>query len=229
MLSWFAFLRHAPGLSADALDALAARVARVPGLHGGLVFSPVADAPAHPFPDDEQPPALAVQLHFAAIEALEAAAEAGGALGALFDGIAGAATPTHQAMVRRRYPVPDAVLQMPAGGLPCSYLVKYPGAAEDLNAWNRHYNMSHPPIMAHFPAVRLIEIYTRLDWVTGLSWPREDVMQRNKLMFDSPAALSHALLSPVIKEMRADFNSFPPFSGGNVHYPMETRLVGNQA
>ena len=133
---------------------------------------------------------------------------------------------TQQAMLTRRFPVPDAVLRTPAGGLPCSYLVQYPGPAVDLNAWHAHYNRHHPPLMAKFPGVRGIEIYTRIDWVGGLPWRREDMMQRNKLLFDSPEALSAGLLSPVLQEMRADFNQFPPFEGGNVHYVLETRFFG---
>ena len=50
-------------------------------------------------------------------------------------------------------------------------------------------------------------------------------MQRNKLVFDSPQALAHALGSDVIKHMRADFVQFPPFAGGNKHFPMLTRVV----
>ena len=38
-------------------------------------------------------------------------------------------------------------------------------------------------------------------------------------------ALSAGLLSPVLQEMRADFNQFPPFTGGNVHYVLETRFA----
>ena len=226
MFSWFAFLQDAPNVGAAALDALAAKVARVPGLHGGLVFSKLANTPDHPFSDDEPAPDLAMQLHFSTIEALETAASAGGAIAQLFEGLPG--TPTHQAMLRRRYPVPDAALQTPPGELPCSFLVKYPGPATDLNAWHGHYNEHHPPVMARFPGVRRIEIYTRIDWVSGVPWPREDVMQRNKVVFDSPDALSLALRSAVMAEMRADFNRFPAFTGGNVHYPMATRAVGMQ-
>ncbi len=50
-------------------------------------------------------------------------------------------------------------------------------------------------------------------------------MQRNKVVFAHAQALSAALLSPVIHEMRADFHRFPPFSGGNVHYPMSTHAA----
>ena len=74
--------------------------------------------------------------------------------------------------------------------------------------------------------MRLVEIYTRIDWVSGLGWAAETAMQRNKLMFDSPAALTAALASPVLQAMRADFDTFPPFEGGNVHYALETRVAG---
>ena len=128
-------------------------------------------------------------------------------------------------MLTRRFPVPEPALQTPPGALPCSFLVHYPGPAADLNAWNQHYITHHPPLMAKFPGVRLVEIYTRIDWVSGLDWPAETVMQRNKLMFDSPASLTSGLASPVLQEMRADFNRFPAFQGGNVHYALQTRLV----
>ena len=43
--------------------------------------------------------------------------------------------------------------------------------------------------------------------------------------FDSPAALSAALNSPLREEMRADFRKFPPFSGRVTHFPMLTRSM----
>ncbi|WP_158931908.1 hypothetical protein [Acidisphaera sp. S103] len=223
--SWFAFFRDAGSAASfepAALDSIAGTVRHLPGLRQGLVMSRPRQETAHPFPDNEPPPALVLQLQFDTIEALEAAIAADSPLRHLADG---RRTVTQQAMLARRYPVPDAVLRTPVGAPPCSYLVQYPGPAEDLNAWNGHYNRHHPPLMAKFPGVRAIEIYTRLDWVDGLGWAREDMMQRNKLLFDSPEALSAGLLTPVLQEMRADFNQFPPFTGGNVHYVLETRFA----
>jgi uncharacterized protein (TIGR02118 family) len=226
--SWFAFFRDAaalPPLDPAALDVIAATLRLVPGLRQGVVLTPTPKETAHPFPDNEQSPALTLQLQFDSIAMLEAAAAADSPLPRLADVCEGRVV-TQQAMLTRRYPVPDAALRTPPGALPCSYLVQYPGPAVDLNAWHAHYNTHHPPLMAKFPGVRAIEIYTRIDWVSGLDWAREDMMQRNKLLFDSPEALSAGLLSPVLQEMRADFNQFPPFEGGNVHYVPETRTVG---
>ena len=50
-------------------------------------------------------------------------------------------------------------------------------------------------------------------------------MQRNKVVFDSQAALTAALNSPVRHEMRASFGRFPPFTGPITHFPMATTTV----
>ena len=50
-------------------------------------------------------------------------------------------------------------------------------------------------------------------------------MQRNKVVFDSAAALATALNSPVRHEMRAAFGRFPPFTGPITHFPMATLIV----
>jgi hypothetical protein len=50
-------------------------------------------------------------------------------------------------------------------------------------------------------------------------------MQRNKVVFDSPAALTAALNSPVRHEMRAAFARFPAFTGPITHFPMATMIV----
>jgi hypothetical protein len=179
--------------------------------------------------NDPTPPAFAFQLYFAAIEHLEDVLRSDGALQQLAQADAlpslRGARVTHQAMVCRPYPVDDPRPQTPTGALPCSYLVHYPGAARDMNAWNAYYCDHHPQIMRTFPGIRTIELYTRLDWCSFMPWERVDHMQRNKLMFDDPAALSASARSPTMARMRADYANFPEFSGGNVHYPMLTREV----
>ncbi len=223
-LSWFGFFRGVAPLDPAVLDGVADGLRAIAGLRLGLVFSPPPPGTKHPFQHNEPAPTLSLQLEFDAIETLEAALAKAGPLAHL-PGIVPDARVSQQAMITRRFPVPDATLQTPAGTLPCSYLVHYFGPATDLNAWNAHYNAHHPPVMAKFPGVRLIEIYTRMDWVSGLAWPKEDMMQRNKLMFDSAEALSAGLIPEVMTEMRADFNHFPAFAGGNTHYPALTRRI----
>jgi hypothetical protein len=52
-------------------------------------------------------------------------------------------------------------------------------------------------------------------------------MLGNEVAFDSVDAFNAAMASPVRKELRAHFHSFPRFSGRNTHHPMlRTPLAG---
>lgn len=233
MFSLFVFFRHQSDTSVrldrEDVAKLASILQSIRSLRRGLLFTPAPVGTVHPFPDDEPPPMLALQLNFPRIEMLEAAGAPDGPLRALTDTLAlpwlTQVNPTQQVMLTRSFPVPDPQLRTPPDGLACSYLVHYPGPAEDINAWLAHYVTHHPPLMARFPSVREIEIYSRVDSCGGLPWPRETAMQRNRLMFDTPEALSAGLSSPVLLEMRRDREKFPPFTGGAVHYPLLTRII----
>jgi hypothetical protein len=209
-------------------NAIADLVGSIPDMTEALLFTPLEQSVDHPYKADGAGPAFALQLRFPDLFACEAAMDRGGILaglatGAGLPGLTGLDV-THQVMLTRAFPVDVAEHPVEATN-PCSYLVHYPGPAEDMNAWNLHYLQHHPSIMRTFPNVRQIEIYTRIDWVDRLPSQRVEHMQRNKLVFDSPEALAHALGSDVIKQMRADFVKFPPFAGGNRHFPMLTRVV----
>jgi hypothetical protein len=198
-----------------------------PKLEKALVHSPASAS--DPYVKDGAPPALVLQLYFAELPALEAAVSRNGTLGALashaeFPLLADAEI-VQQAMLVRSFAVPDPAFKTPPGVPHCTYLVSYEGEAEDLNAWHAHYLESHIPHMATFPDIRELEVYTRLDWVSLQPWRRVNFMQRNKVVFDSAAALDRALQSPVRHAMRADFNAFPKFSGPNRHYAMATRAL----
>jgi hypothetical protein len=214
---WFALFGHASPDLAWLSDVIAA----TPGLQQGLILTP--SSTSDPYLDDGPPPRLVLQLYFNDIAALEAALAANGHLRELNalqpDGA------TQQAMLVRRYPVPDPTFRTLPGDQSCTYLVAYEGAAEDLTAWLTHYIADHPPIMARFPGIRQIEIYTCIDWCGGLPWPRVTHMQRNKVVFDNRAALTAALNSPVRHEMRAAFHRFPSFTGPITHFPMATTTV----
>jgi hypothetical protein len=231
LIAYFAIFHCAarPDAALGAADrARVIEIARTtPQLRKALVYTP--ETTRDPYLDDGPSPPLALQLYFDDIAHLEAALArdghlqalaAPGALPSLAD-----ATVTQQAMLTRPFPVPDARFRTQSGALPCTYLVHYPGVAEDFNEWLAHYVAHHPQIMAKFPDIREIEICTRIDWCGFLPWQRVDHMQRNKVVFDSAAALTAALNSPVRHEMRADFNRFPPYVGSNIHYPMATLPV----
>ena len=217
-VAWFATFRHDSRLSAEDLTSLAALLATVPAASRALIHTP---AQTHdPYLDDGRPPALALQLYFASVAALDAAQAHVQALADGLPSLRGAAV-IQQAMRVRDYPVPEPR----SGETRCSYLVSYEGEAEDLDAWVAHYTTHHTAVMARFPGIREIEVGTRLDWRGALPWPHANHMLRNKVVFEDPAALTAALSSPVRHEMRADFAQFPKFSGAVTHFPMHTASV----
>jgi hypothetical protein len=230
MISYFLSFRDVanPGARVDAAEAtrFAEIVRATPRLLKALLFTPES---AHDPYLKDQPPLFGAQLYFTDIAALEAALAPTGHLQELtssrdFPGLVGADI-TQQAMVTRSFAVPDPRFRTKPGERPCTYLVAYEGTAENLPLWLSHYIAHHVPVMARFPGIRELEVYTRLDWCGFLPWRRVDCMQRNKVVFDDAAALTAALNSPVRHEMRADFRKFPPFTGGNSHYPMATLTV----
>lgn len=230
---YFAHFRNPLGdrieLAEHELSDIAHIISRVSGLSRALMHIPVPGGASHAFPHDEAAPPLVVQLYAPEVEIIEEALRPHGALQALVAPKSATGLQRlklqQQIMLVRRLTIDPIESAHMVVATSCSYLVHYPGQADDLSAWHRHYIDCHPPIMRKFPRVREIEICTRLDWIGGLPGMRVDFMQRNKLMFDSASELSAALSSPVIKEMRADFHTFPEFAGGNVHYPMLTRSV----
>lgn len=202
-------------------------VGATPNLRKALVYTP--DTASDPYLNDGPPPPLAAQLYFAELADLEAALARDGHLQALaspgaLPSLAGAEI-VQQAMLSRAFPVPDPAFRTAAGSLPCSYLVSYPGPAEDPNAWVAYYVSHHPVPMAKLPGIREIEILTRLDWCGFLPWKRASDMLRNRVAFDDGVALGAALASPVRHEMREDYRRFPPFSGGATHFPLATLVV----
>ena len=185
----------------DAVDE--AGVARLPART--RVHTPVRAF--DPYLDDGAPPAMVLQLYFDRLDALESEAARVSRLIPSCDA---------QAMAVRRFTPPQAARAQ------CTYLVAYAGPAEDEHAWHAHYLAHHPPIMLRLPGLRELEIYARVDWVCAAPWRRVNCMQRNKVGFDSPEALTAALGSPIRAEMRADYAKLPPFSGPVTHYAMRT-------
>ncbi len=218
--SWFADVEHpdaGAALSGADRGALLELLRGTPGLTQARLYTPAAVAT--PF-NDGPAPMLALQLYFATLPALEAALADIPPIAAL-PSLRGAAI-SHQAMVARSFPVPDARITTP---MPCTFLVHYPGPALDTNAWLRHYLEHHTPLLARLPGIRDIEVCTRVDWCDALPWRRAEHMQRNRAVFDSPGALAAALASPVLEALRADSRRLPAFSGGSRHYPMHTTIV----
>ena len=201
--------------SEGGIDRLQRGLARIPGLERAHLYTPASAS--DPYLDDGAPPALMLECAFSSIERLEASLIADGAFADLF----GDTPILQQAMVLRHFAVPSA----PPAETCCTYVVTYDGEAEDANAWLSHYLAHHPAIMARFPGIRGIMVASRLEWCSGVDWPRANALQRNRVVFDDAAALDAALASPVRHEMRADFRALPPFHGRVTHFPMHTRTI----
>jgi hypothetical protein len=221
----FLTFRSGSDIVAAELAQLGGFIRATPKLAKALLHTPTSTS--DPYVKDGPPPALVLQLYFSELPALEAASSRAGCLGMLasrheFPALA-AADGEQQAMLVRTFAVPEPAFE--GGGEFCTYLVSYEGEAEDINAWHSHYLENHTKHMANFPAIRELEVYTRLDWVSAMPWRRVNFMQRNKVVFDDAAALHRALNSPVRHDMRADFKAFPRFTGPNNHYAMTTRVL----
>jgi hypothetical protein len=173
-------------------------------------------------------PVLMLQLHVPDLPLLERAIARGGALTAINADqfpVLGGTRASHQLMLARPFPVPGT--SAPRGRTQCAYMVDYDGTPRDLNAWLGHYLLHHPPIMADFPAIREIEVCTRVDWIDEAPWTRVNRFQRNKVVFDTPRHLEEALNSPTRDRMKDDRDNFPAFEGHVRHVPMMCeRLIG---
>jgi len=224
---WFLTFEDASGttrLSATDKVDIAGLVAATPDLVAADIHTPASASDI--YTADGPSPPLALQLYFEDLTHLESALATDGHLREIarpgaFPSLAGVKA-THQAMYARHFDVAEpAAKDKPR----CSFLVSYPGEADDLNAWLNHYVASHPPIMRRFPGIRQIELLSRVDWIDALPIERATAMQRNRVVFDTPQALTAALQSPVRHELRADYHRFPPFSGGSLHFPMWTETI----
>lgn len=229
--AYFAFFENVDGsqlaVSEADVETVAEIVKLTPGLTSANLYTP--EITKDMYNKEERSPVFGMQLYFNELTELEEAMAPAGhlqqlAASGVLSSIRGAKA-TQQAMYVRPFPVDEGRLDIEKNGSPCSYVVHYAGPAQDLNIWLHHYVSHHPQIMRTFPGIRQIEILSRVDWCGFLPWERVNYMQRNRVMFDNPAALQIALQSPARIAMREDFETFPPFEGGNSHFPMETRVI----
>jgi uncharacterized protein (TIGR02118 family) len=214
-------------LSEADLDLVTRAAMRLRDLVGGSAFTSISVEGEHPFVRDGRGPPLVLQLDFDAAEDLDAALAANGPLAEIVSPGAIPSLPHavvgRQRMIGRRFAVPDPVFRLAPGARPCTFLVEYPGTTTDLAAWLDHYDAHHPPIMARFPGIREVSTFRPAPaGRDGLPCELETSMQRNKVVFDSAAALVAALSSPVMAEMRADAAAFPPSSLRPTHYALAT-------
>jgi uncharacterized protein (TIGR02118 family) len=164
-------------------------------------------------------PRCVLQWYFDELAPLEAACERNGAIHLALQG---------HSFTQQTMAVRTLKASTENASTRCTYLVAYEGIANDFDAWLKHYLQHHPPLMLQLPALRELEIYTRIDCTSGLPFARVNAMQRNKVVFDDTNALVEALASPIRDAMRRDFHALPPYSGATPHFAMRS-LYGNLA
>lgn len=204
-------------------QAIEALVLATPGLQRANFHLP--SSAKDYYTDDGHSPQLVIESYFNDLLVLERNLAGDGHLQVLAQTTwpsLSSATIEHQVMFSRAYPVAKPSSIDASAAPRCSYLVHYPGYADNFFEWLNYYLDHHPQIMARFPEIRAIEIYTRVDWLDSLGWTRANYMQRNKQVFDSPASLTAALNSDIRHDMRTDFEKFPTFHGSNRHFAMIT-------
>lgn len=172
---------------------------------------------------EEEGPVLVAQMTFDTVSDLEAAVVSDARMKARddvanfppFDGAA-----RHQAMTYEPFPLEDG-----NDDAPTVYHVQYHRPAPDEEAFVSYYRRHHPPILALFPGIRKVAIYTPLEWNDASFITRNDLMLVNEVAFDSEPALNASLASDVRLRAREDYNSFPPFEGPVSHTPMHRHVL----
>lgn len=211
-------------LPPDDVGRLAAALAGTPGLAQLHLHEP--DRAEDPFVAREAAPMLVLQLYLDDLAIIARGArhvQAG--IDRLLPLLSGVEA-SYQPMSVQRLPA-DAPLALPPEHT--SYLVAYDGVPHDTQAWHRHYETRHVPLMLRLPGLIGLEILKPIDVALAGTAARETCFQRNRVMFASPAALTAALQSPVRAEMRADFHALPRYTGGSTHFPVRTRVIRSPA
>ncbi|WP_250536549.1 ethyl tert-butyl ether degradation protein EthD [Caballeronia sp. AZ10_KS36] len=198
----------------------------IEGLRKLIVHEPIIQRVDPRIAPATDAPSCVLQLYFDELATLEAAASRDGPIHRALQAQSLCERFTHQVMAVRALvstaPGRETRVQR------CTYLVAYEGPAEDFDTWLAHYLQHHAPLMSTLPALRELEIYTRIECTIGLPCARVDAMQRNKVVFDDASALADALASPVRDLMRRDFHALPPYRGGTPHFAMRS-TYGNLA
>lgn len=177
------------------------------------LFTPHPDYARVPIFKDGPPPAAIVEILAPSLGPLRALAEAGELASTLGQGAeewhAGLFDVVHQP-VDGKTPMRDEAKT--------SFVVRYYPPVSDTRSFAEHYVARHPPLLARFPKIRNVLCYVPTgEQVSGLHV--DETVIRNEVVFDSVSDLIAALQSPVIAELRADTQTFPPF-GHSTHHAM---------
>jgi uncharacterized protein (TIGR02118 family) len=106
-----------------------------------------------------------------------------------------------------------------------SYLVNYQRPADNETEFLQYYRDHHPDILLNFPNIRRVELGTPIEWTPAKNIEVANRMLYCEVSFDDINMLNQALNSNVRKELRKDYELFPPFSGAVTHFPMHRQVI----
>lgn len=99
-----------------------------------------------------------------------------------------------------------------------SYFIRYAGVPADREAFLAHYRDKHALILRRYPGIRACRLHHPTPWVDPVPVNKDQVFLLAELVFDDEEALNRALASATRLESRADFQSFPSLSGGDIRH-----------
>lgn len=99
---------------------------------------------------------------------------------------------------------------------PMSFVVRYYPPVDDADAFRDFYTANHPQVLASFPGIRNVLCYLPVDWDRPDGFEATGIIIGNEVVFDTVGDLNAAMQSPVMVDLRADFEQFPSF-GHNTH------------
>jgi EthD domain len=211
------------------LEVVAEALREQHGIEQGWIMTP-AHRKSSQASDTAGSPRLVVEIDFSnplSLQAILMKSAAGDDFLSCFSSLRGFAEDTivYQTMARRHAFSPDQRI-CTGSNTPCTYLVQYPGRADNLDAWLDYFDRVHSPILARLPDVRAVTSFRPVAGsTTSLPWRPGHAMQRNKVVFDDVDALEAALASPELAEVRADAARFPSYAPGPTRHAMHTRIV----
>ena len=101
-----------------------------------------------------------------------------------------------------------------------SYFVRYDIVPSSEKAFLEYYRTRHVPILARWPGMRRVVLYTGVAAKDSLQVNEGKTFLLAQLEFESQADLERAMQSPQRAEARLDFQEFPPFAGTVTHQAM---------
>jgi len=200
------------------INELSEKLARLPKLSELYLFTPV-DGGHDPFLKDKYPPRLVVQALFNEVEQL-ALALASMEFKIVRDQLSN--------LVKKEGRLVQEAMELESflssetkkGMADISYLVNYQRPAEDEASFLKYYREHHPALLLKFPGIRRMELGYPIDWRVDEFATHADRMLFCEVSFDSIEELNESLNSEIRKELRADYECFPSFSGAVTHFSM---------